>query len=102
MAILPGRTGTGANVATIDIGGATLTSPMQFGPSNRMPWLRANVTRSSWRTRPSGPSSAKPADRITTAAAPTAAASARTSGTASAGTDTMTRSTEVGSADNDG
>src|SRR3954465_13474454 len=88
IAIRPADTSTVANVATIDVGGTGLTSPMQLGPSSRMPLARANVTIWCCNARPSGPASAKPADSTTTEAVPTLAASARTSGTYGAGTQT--------------
>ena len=64
-----------ANVAFIETSGAVLTTPMQFGPTRRMPCRRASVTSSRSAVAPSAPVSANPA--LITTSPPTALLAAR-------------------------
>ena len=59
----------------------------------RIPYVRACRTSSRWRSRPSGPLSAYPAETTTRPCTPCSPHSATTSGTCSAGTATTARST---------
>ena len=58
------------NVACMRTEGSVLMTPMQFGPTMRMPALRIFSTRRASRSRPSSPISPNPALITTTAAPP--------------------------------
>ena len=60
-ATLPGLASTGAKMAFIRTAGLVLATPMQLGPTMRMPYRLAVLTSPASMARPSGPSSAKPA-----------------------------------------
>ena len=68
------------------------SSPMQFGPTIRMPWPRARSIRSACRASPSSPTSEKPAETMQTALTPSSPASSTRSFTAAPGTAMITRS----------
>src|ERR1700680_4481888 len=55
----------GPNVAFIETSGAMLITPMQLGPTSRMPASRQTASNSAWRLAPSSPDSANP-EEITT------------------------------------
>src|SRR6202171_1033504 len=55
----------GPKVAFIDTSGAVLITPMQLGPTSRIPASRHTASRSACRLAPSSPDSANP-DEITT------------------------------------
>ncbi len=89
----PGRGISGAREALRRTSGEVLTIPKAFGPMIRMPYARACRTRARWRSRPSGPLSAYPAEMTTRPCTPCSPHSVTTSGTCSAGTATTARST---------
>ena len=64
--MLPGGVERDANVA-LRLGPAT-EIPRQFGPIRRAPWARTSASSRSWRSMPSLPISAKPAEMTTSAA----------------------------------
>src|ERR1700674_4894897 len=55
----------GPNVAFIETSGAMLITPMQLGPTSRMPASRQTAINSAWRLASSSPDSANP-EEITT------------------------------------
>src|SRR6202171_2082422 len=55
----------GPNVAFIETSGAVLITPMQFGPTIRIPASRQTASRSACRRTPSSPDSLNP-EEITT------------------------------------
>src|ERR1700680_1403999 len=55
----------GPNVAFIETSGAVLITPMQLGPTSRIPVSRQTATRSACRLAPSSPDPANP-EEITT------------------------------------
>ena len=75
--MLPGGAEREANVAL------SLTAaeemPRQLGPSSRAPCARTSASSASWRSSPSGPTSANPAEMTQTARTP----ASRTDSTAS-------------------
>src|SRR3990172_3403909 len=83
----------GANVAFIATPGSVLMTPMQLGPTIRMPALR--TTSISWRSRstPSPPTSLNPAEITTSPLTPASTHSRATRTTVSLGTAMMPRST---------
>ncbi len=83
-------------VAFIDTSGTVVTTPMAFGPTRRMPWMRADRTSSCSAARPSSPTSANPPDTTTTARTPLWPQASTTPGTSGAGTVTMARSMAPG------
>ena len=85
-----------------DTAGSVLTTPMQFGPTSRIPLARQTSSSSASRAAPSAPASANPAVMTTSAATPAAAHSRATPGTGSAGTATIARSTGPGVVRTDG
>ena len=89
----PGDGAAGATVAFSAISGRGLATPREFGPTIRMPAARQTASSSSWRARPAGPISAKPAVRTTSARTPLAAHARATSTTAFAGTTITASST---------
>ena len=89
----PGVGAAGATVAFSAISGSGLATPREFGPTIRMPAARQTASSSSWRARPAGPISAKPAVRTTSARTPLAAHARATSTTAFAGTTITASST---------
>jgi hypothetical protein len=90
---LPVGGDTGLNVAFSRTDGSVESTPMQFGPTMRIPPWRA-ISRSRCSTsRPALDASAKPAEITTTLRTPAAAQSRMTCSTAAAGTATIARST---------
>ena len=89
----PAGTSARANVAVSDTSGDVFTTPMQFGPTSRIPLARHTSSSSASRAAPSAPASANPAVMTTSAETPAAAHSRATPGTAAAGTATIARST---------
>src|SRR5437867_8849329 len=83
----------GAKVASRLTAGSVLTTPMQLGPTMRIPRPRTNRASSFWAAAPSDPVSAKPAEITTTALTPRSAHSDTVIGTTAAGTATTARST---------
>ena len=83
----------GAKVALRRCAGSVLRMPRQLGPTSLMPASRQMSSNSRSRRAPSGPASAKPADRTTRARAPATAHSRATARTAAAGTAITARST---------
>src|SRR6202011_1566020 len=55
----------GPKVAFIETSGAMLITPMQLGPTSRIPASRHTASSSAWRLEPSPPDSANP-EEITT------------------------------------
>ena len=92
-ATLPGVGSPGAKVALSAVWWWRLATPRQFGPTIRMPAARQTATSSSWRARPSAPTSANPAVRTTSARTPLAAHWRAVSTTAAAGTAMIASST---------
>ena len=88
---------TGENDAFSRTSALMLSSPMQLGPTIRIPYPRAFSTRAFCRVRPSPPVSAKPAVITTSALTPAAAQSSTADRTASGGTAMTARSTSAGS-----
>ncbi len=86
----------GASEAFSRTSGAVLIRPKAFGPMSRMPYERAWRSRARWRSRPSGPDSAYPEERITRPRTPCSPQSRTTSGTWAAGTASTARSTGSG------
>ncbi len=72
--------------------GSVLITPMQFGPTTRIPEARAFSTRRRSASRPSSPVSAKPAEMTTAALTPFATQSSITLSTSGAGTAITARS----------
>ncbi len=79
-------------MAFIRIPGSVFTTPRQFGPTIRIPCLRATLSSSVSTAAPERPVSPKPAVMMVTARTPIEAASSITPGTAEAGTATTARS----------
>ena len=73
-----------------------LTTPIEFGPTSRIPVDRHASSSSASRAAPSAPASANPAVITTSAETPASAHSRATPGTVSAGTATIARSTGPG------
>ena len=94
---VPAGTSARANVPVSETSGALLTIPIEFGPTSRIPLCRQISSSSASRAAPSAPASAKPAVMTTSAATPASAHSRATSGTLSAGTATIARSTSPAS-----
>jgi len=92
MPTLPAGGSVGANVPLSDTMGSVLITPMQLGPTMRMPEPRTRSRSRACAARPSAEASAKPAEITTTPRAPARAHSLTTSSTAGAGTATMPRS----------
>ena len=67
-AIGPGGSARGPKVAFSD--GAATAMPRQFGPTRRPPCARTSASSCSWRSRPSSPISAKPAEITQSARTP--------------------------------
>ena len=89
----PAGGSAGASEALRRTSGWELMMPKEFGPITRMPLLRAVRSSSRWRTSPSGPASANPAETTSSARTPAPAQSRTTSSTDSAGTAITARST---------
>ena len=96
METLPAGGKTGLKVAFSRTAGSVLSTPMQFGPTRRIPAARARSRRRRSTARPSAPVSAKPAVITTTPRTPDRAHSSIASSTAAAGTATTARSIETG------
>ena len=73
-------------------------SPMQLGPTSRMPDSRAIATSSAWRAAPSAPASAKPVEMMTQQPTPAAAASRTVATSEEPGTARMATSGGAGAA----
>ena len=92
--MLPGGVERDANVA-LRLGPAT-EIPRQFGPIRRAPCARTSASSRSWRSRPSLPVSANPAEMTTSARTPCASACSAASTTPAAGTQITATSTGSG------
>lgn len=92
----PGAGTMPAKVAVSRTRGSLLRTPRQFGPTRRIPDLRHTVSNRSCSAAPSGPASANPAERTTSALTPRDAHSPATAGTIAAGTATTASSTSPG------
>ena len=92
----PGSGSSEPNVAVIRTPGSVLATPRQFGPTSRIPCVRATSSSLVSTAAPKRPVSPKPAVITVTARTPMAAASSITPGTADAGTATTARSTGSG------
>jgi hypothetical protein len=93
IATLPAGGQVGAKVASSRTAGSVLSTPMQLGPTMRMPEPRTSSHSRRSASRPAGPVSAKPAEMTTTARTSARAQSATTPATAGAGTAITARST---------
>jgi hypothetical protein len=89
-------------VASSRTPGLVLTIPRQFGPISRIPEERQTASSCRWRSAPSGPVSANPAEITTSARTPAAAHSSAAPTTAWAGTATTARSTGPGTSATEG
>src|SRR5207248_10776358 len=87
-----GRTGV-VKVALSETWGAVLRSPMQLGPTRRIPEARTRARRRCSASRPAAEASANPEEITTTPWTPAVAQSATTASTAAAGTAISARST---------
>ena len=92
--MFPGGAERDANVA-LRLGPAT-AMPRQFGPISRAPWARTSASSRSWRSIPSLPVSAKPAEMTTSARMSRASACSAASITPAAGTQITATSTGSG------
>jgi len=97
----PGRGTVGPKLASRHTRGSVLTMPRQLGPIRRMPAARQTASSSRWRSAPSGPISAKPAETTTMARTPLAAQSRAAWTTEGAGTASTARSTGPGTSSTD-
>ena len=88
----PGSGSSEANVAFIRISGSVFTTPRQFGPTIRMPCLRATLSSSVLHRGARAACLPEAAVMMVTARTPAEAASSITPGTADAGTATTARS----------
>lgn len=86
----------GANVAFIDTSGLVFTTPMQLGPTSRMPCRRASSTSSCSVPAFSESTSAKPAEMTTSPRTRFSAHWRTIAGTTSAGTQMTARSISSG------
>ena len=98
----PGGGMEGAKVAFMDVSGSVLSSPMQLGPTSRMPSCRVRSASRSSSAAPSGPTSLNPAEITTREPMPLAPHSSTTLRTRSLGTTITARSTSPGTATTDG
>jgi hypothetical protein len=89
----PGGGMDGAKVAFIRTSGAVLITPMQLGPTMRMPASRTTASSSCSRRTPSPPTSLNPAEITTSPRTPAAVHSRATVTTCSLGTVITARST---------
>ncbi len=96
---MPGGGAVGAKVAFIEIAGSVLITPMQLGPTMRIPCLRTTSIRRCSRSTPSPPTSRNPAEITTNPATPAAPHSSATPITCSFGTTTTARSTRSGTSE---
>ncbi len=71
----------GANVAFIENSGSVLSTPMQLGPTRRIPCLRVMAASAASRTTPSPPTSLNPAEMTTRALTPFSPQASATSST---------------------
>ena len=92
----PGQRIERAKVAFIRTSGSVLITPRQFGPTIRIPCLRATLSICGLDRGAGAPRLAEAAVMIVTARTPIEAASSITPGTADAGTATTARSTGSG------
>lgn len=86
----------GAKVASIEMAGSVLRIPRQFGPISRIPCACTRAIISSWRARPAGPVSPKPALITTTPRTPLRPQSSIAGSTRFCGTTRIARSTGSG------
>ena len=100
--IEPGRAGVGAKVAFKRTSGSVLITPMQLGPTMRMPCSRTRSRTSASTAAPAAPVSAKPAVITTRPRTPASRQSRTTAGTAPLGTAIRARSIGSGTAATDG
>jgi len=92
----PGSGRVAANVAFMRTSGSVLMTPMQFGPTMRMPAARILSRMARSAVSPPPPTSLKPAVMTTRPCTLRAMASSTTAGTISFGTTTTARSTGSG------
>src|ERR1700693_3262329 len=83
----------GPKVAFIETSGAVLITPMQLGPTSRIPACRQTASRSDWRLVPSPHDSANPEEITTSLLTPLLAHWRAVSTTRIAGTAITARST---------
>jgi hypothetical protein len=93
MPMLPAGGHVGAKVAFSATAGSVLRTPMQLGPTIRIPESRTSATRRRSLSRPAPEASPKPAEITTTARTPARAQSATAFSTPAAGTAITARST---------
>ena len=98
----PGRGRTPTKVASSDTSGAVLTTPMELGPTRRMPWRWASSTTPCSSSAPASPDSEKPALITTRPCTRLCAQSSTTAATWSADTHTTARSMSSGTSRIDG
>ncbi len=96
MATLPRGGNTGANVPSRRTAGSVLSTPMQLGPTMRIPARRTASTTFRSSATPLSPISEKPAEITTTPRTPFSAHSFTTSSTWLPGTTMKARSTVSG------
>ena len=97
----PGSGTIGPKVASRSTCGSVFKIPRQLGPISRIPVARQTASSSRWRSAPSGPVSANPAEMTTMARTPLAAQSRAAWTTAGAGTTSTARSTGPGTSRTD-
>ena len=93
MPTFPAGGQVGAKVAFSETAGSVLSTPMQFGPTMRIPERRTRAVSRCCAARPWSDTSAKPDEITTTPRTPAAAQSSTTPSTAAAGTAMIARST---------
>ncbi len=93
---MPGGGAVGAKVAFIETAGSVLSTPMQLGPTMRIPYLRTTAISRRSRSTPSPPTSRNPAEITTNPATPAAPHSSATAITCSFGTTIIASSTGSG------
>ena len=93
---LPSGGHAAAKVPFIAISGEVFTTPMQFGPTRRIPAARQTSSSSAWRARPSAPLSPNPAEITTSPCTPFSPHAFAMSTTYAAGTATNATSTGPG------
>ncbi len=89
-AIRPAGSARGANVALRPSAGTAM--PRQFGPTRRAPCARTSASSRSWRSTPSEPISAKPAEMTQSAETPSRSTCSAASSTSAPGRQITARS----------
>jgi hypothetical protein len=92
----PGGGMMGANVAFIRMPSSVFTTPRQFGPIMRMPYLCAIASSCCSRSAPAGPTSLKPAVITTSERTPRSPHCSAAASASSFGTVMIARSTTAG------